>query len=560
MKSLPLKEWEILNRDPNISLIDVLLKNRNLPQNHLDDFKLSDRLHDPYLLCDMDRAVERISLAVKNKESIVVFGDYDVDGVVSTTLMMKLFEEIGFPSQYILPNRQRDGYGLKESALEKAKQMGADLLITVDNGITSNDAVAKANKNGIDVIVFDHHVQEGDLPPAYAVVDPNRKDCSYPFKGLCGAGVVYKLFHALGKTLFSGDQFKNFMLKHLDLIALATIADVVPLRDENYALVKFGLKSLNQTMRPGIVELKRTSGLLGKEITTTAVGYYLAPRINAAGRLEDADMAVQLLLSKSRQEASEIAIELNKLNSRRQRIQENYIQQAIQMVENSDLKQNKAYVVVGDDWETGLIGIVSGRLKDKFNRPVIAFTKDDEGNYVGSARSTDHFHITDALSQFNKLYITYGGHHKAAGLTISTENFPVFVEKFNQYSNSIIDNREIKSNLIIDTVILPEQLNTSLVKIIRDIGPFGEENDEPILLLENAQLKELFPLSGGLHLKLIVQLANREFECVWWGKGDYKNEITFNQKYDIAFKPSLNLWNGKETLQLVVEDIKCSDY
>ncbi len=560
MNSLPLKEWEILNRDSNTSLIDVLLKNRNLPSDHLEDFKLSDRLHDPYLLRDMDIAVERILRAVKDKETVMIFGDYDVDGVVSTVLMMKLFEEISFPANYLLPNRQRDGYGLKISGIEKAKQFQTDLLITVDNGITSIEAVEEAKKSGIDVIIFDHHVQEGNLPSACAVVDPNRKDCNYPFKGLCGAGVVYKLFHAIGKKLLSEDQFKNFMLRHLDLVALATIADVVPLKDENYALVKFGLKSLNQTMRPGIVELKRTSGLLAKEITTTAVGFYLAPRINAAGRLEDADMAAQLLLSKSREEASQIAIALNNLNSKRQKIQETYIREAMEMVNSPELKDNKAYVVAGEDWKTGLIGIVSGRLKDRFNRPVIAFTKDTEGNYVGSARSTDHFHITDALSQFNQLYITYGGHHKAAGLTISSENFPEFVEKFTQYSNSIIENSELKSNLIIDSTILPEQLNTSLVKVIREIGPFGEENTEPVLLLENVELRELFSLSGGRHLKLIVQLGSREFECVWWGKGEYKNEITFNQKYDIAFKPSLNLWSGRETLQLVVEDVKHSEY
>jgi single-stranded-DNA-specific exonuclease len=458
-----------------------------------------------------------------------------------------------------LPNRQKDGYGLKKNGIEKAKEFNTQLLITVDNGISSVEAVEVANSAGIDVIIFDHHLQEGALPSAIAVVNPNRTDCDYPFKGLCGAGVVYKFFHAIGGSLFNEQEFKNFMLMHLDLVALATIADVVPLKDENYALVKFGLKSLNQTLRPGIVELKRISGLVGKEITPIAVGFYLAPRINAAGRLKKADLAVELLLSETRDKASELAGILNSLNNKRQKLQEKYINQALDTINNSGVKDNKAIIVSNEEWESGLIGIISGRLKDKYNKPVIAFTKDSDGNYVGSARSTDRLHITDALSQFNQLYVTYGGHQKAAGLTIADKNLPVFIEKFTEYANSMLKEDDIKPDLVIDSIILPEYLNESLVQIIQSIGPYGEENPEPVLLLEDASMREIFSLSQGQHLKLIVQVGYCDFECVWWRKGELKNNITFNTHFDIAFKPSINLWNGKKSLQLVVEDIKESN-
>jgi single-stranded-DNA-specific exonuclease len=309
-------------------------------------------------------------------------------------------------------------------------------------------------------------------------------------------------------------------------------------------------------MRPGIVELKRVSGLLSKEITPTAVGFYLAPRINAAGRLKSADLALDLLLSDSREKASEVAVRLNNLNLQRQKIQETYINEALNLVEQDGMKNNRVYLVTGEDWEPGLIGIVSGRLKDKYNRPVIAFTRDKDGNYVGSARSTESFHITEALSNYQHLYDTYGGHQKAAGLTISEKNLPEFLEEFTTFANSVLKEEDLKSKLIIDTTIEPEQLNTSLVKIIDDIGPYGEGNPEPMLILNNIRLRDIFPLSQGKHIKLIFQAGGRDFEGVWWRRGDIKDVVAFDHYYDVVFKPSINLWNGNENLQLVIMDMR----
>jgi single-stranded-DNA-specific exonuclease len=556
---LPRNKWKVLNTDSSKSLISVILENRNLNTAHLEKFKLSDRLHDPFLLKNMQKATERIMKAVQSKETIAIYGDYDVDGVVATVLMVKLFERLNYAVQYFLPNREKDGYGLRPSGIAYAIEKKVDLLITVDNGISSQQAIDVANKNGIDVIITDHHLPEGDLPRAYAIINPNQSDCSYPFKGICGAGVVYKIMHAIGSQLYSEEEFSNLMLSQLDLVTLATIADMAPIRDENYALIKFGLKSLTQTMRPGIVELKRVSGLLGKAITPTAVGYYLGPRLNAAGRLADASLAAQLLLSKSREEAAGYAHELNALNSERQRRQEEYITKALDDLQKEQRKVNKVHIVESEEWDLGLLGIISGRLKDRFCRPVIAFTRDSDGNYVGSARSLDNFNITHALTKFNTLLSNYGGHEKAAGLTIPEDNYQRFKKEFIAYVNETLDEEEMVPELVIDTIVNTDQLNESIVHTIQEIGPFGESNPEPLLLIEQVRIKDIIPLSQGKHLKFVVQKGGRHMECVWWGSGIYKDEVRFNEEMDLVFKPSINLWDGREKLQLVIEDLKYSD-
>ena len=556
---LPLKRWKVLNTDLSKSLISILLDNRNLTVEHLEKFKLSDRLYDPFLLKDMYQAVERIRKALRDKEVIAIYGDYDVDGVVSTVLMVKLFEKLNYPVQYFLPNREKDGYGLRPSSIQKAIDQNVDLLITVDNGISAHQAIEVAYDHHIDVIITDHHLPEGGLPPALAIINPNRKDCTYPFKGICGAGVVYKIMHAVASQVLKEEEFKNFMLSQLDLVTLATIADVAPIRDENYAIIKYGLKSLTHTMRPGIVELKRVSGLLGKEITPTAVAFYLGPRINAAGRIADATIAAQLLLSKSREEAARHASELNSLNSMRQKLQEEYINRATNELQNKQMQVNKVHIIESEDWDLGLLGIISGKLKDRFSRPVLAFTRDSEGNYVGSARSLDNFNITAALTRFNSLYLNYGGHEKAAGLTIPEENYQRFKQEFIEYVNTTLNDEDLVTELVIDSVVTPEQLNESIVHLIQEIGPFGESNPEPLLLINGVTIKDIIPLSQGKHLKIIVQKGGRYLECIWWGMGNLKDEVTFNSEIDIVFKPSINLWNGIERIQLVIEDLKYSD-
>ncbi len=552
---LPLKKWKIINDDIEKSVIDAILDNRDLTPDHLEPFKLSEKLHDPYLLEDMEIAVSCITEAIREQKKIAIFGDYDTDGIVSTVMMVKFFDKIGYPVKYMVPSRQRDGYGLKPESIKDIKEQGIEFLITVDNGISSHDAVNLANEEGIDVLITDHHLQENDLPAAVAVINPNRKNSKYPFHGLCGAGVVYKLLQALGKNTFEEDDYKNFMLSQLDLVALATIADIVPLRDENYALVKFGLKSLKDTGRPGIVELKRVSGLLGKEITTTSIGYYLAPRLNAAGRLGNTELALDLLLSKNQREAAEYAQALNKLNIERQKLQESYIKEALEYIKKDNVVLENICIVENETWDPGIIGIVSGKLKDKLSKPVIVFTRDGDGNYVGSARSTDNFHITHALSRLQELFVNYGGHKKAAGLTITPENFPKFKSEIILHVNELINSEDMVPELEIDSVVNANELNMALVETIDKIGPYGEQNPEPILVIRDVVIKDIRLLGKGNHLKLYLQSGNYSFECVWWRKSDLKDEIQFGMTADIAFRPSLNFWNGYNRLQLVIDDM-----
>ena len=556
---LPRKKWKILNRDLTRSIIDVILENRGLPPDHMDPFRLSDRIHDPYLLPDMEAGVERIIRAIKNEEKIFIYGDYDVDGITSTALMLYFFRRIDYPVQYQLPHRERDGYGLRVSSVEVLAEQGANLIITVDNGITSNEAIDYAASKNIDVVVTDHHLQEAELPRAVAVINPNRSDSKYPFKTICGAAVAFKVIQALGQRLLPEEDYKQFLLNHLDLVAIGTIADVMPLRDENYALVKFGLKVLANTRKPGLIELKKAAGIREPVLTPISVGFFLAPRLNASGRMEEAGIAVELLTTDSSAKARELSNYLNKLNRQRQELQAGYVKDALNQLPDEPEMLNKVVFVHNDDWQAGLIGLVSGNLKERLGRPVFAFTRDENGNYVGSARSVDAFHVTNALTRFSHYFINYGGHQKAAGLTVPQDKFTEFKEEFLAYAEKSIEENQLVPELQIDSLVDIDQLNLATARRLQEVGPFGETNPEPLLLLERAYIREIVPLSNGKHLKLYIQKNNQIFECVWWNSGEFKDTITFGGQIDIVFKLNINNWQGTERLQLTVEDINLKD-
>lgn len=550
------KKWIIHNADSSRSIVDIILKNRGLPPEHMDPFRLSERMHDPYLLPDMKAGVERILKAVENREKILIFGDYDVDGVTSTALMIYFFRRIDYPVEYMLPHREKDGYGLRPAAIDTIIEKGVQLIITVDNGISSYDAVEKATQAGIDVLVTDHHLQEGELPPACAVINPNRTDSEYPFKTICGAAVAYKLLHALSMRLLPEADYKDFLLNHLDLVAIGTIADVMPLRDENYALVKFGLKVLAATRKPGLVELKKISGVKNESVTPVSVGFFLGPRLNASGRLESSETALKLLITQSRDEARDLAQYLDNLNRKRQGMQNDYLSDAQRQMEAFEQPLDKVLFVENKKWQAGLIGLVSGRLKEKYARPSFAFTQDNDGNFVGSARSIDAFHVTNALTRFKEYFITYGGHHKAAGLTIAAEKFNKFKEVFISYVNKKLQDDDLIPVLDIDSVVDIDQLTIQNVQLINEIGPFGETNPEPVFALRKVTIRDIMLLSGGKHLRFNLEKGNQTFEAVWWNAGEYKDEIRFGDIVDVAFKMSINTWRGKQKLQLVLQDVE----
>jgi len=551
---LPGKRWNILNTDTNKSVIDTILENRNLSADHLEPFRLTQRLHSPYLLPDMEKAVKRILAAIENNEKIFIFGDYDADGITSAAVLLFFFRKIDFPVNCILPHREKDGYGLRIESVDKIAELGGQLLITVDNGISSNDAAEHAAKIGLDLVITDHHLQEGDLPEACAIVNPNRKDSKYPFKTICGAAVAFKVVFALAEKLLEKEDFKQFILNSLDLVTIGTIADVMPIRDENYALVKFGLKVLSATRKPGLAALKRVSGVKERSVTPVSVGFFLAPRLNAAGRLGSAEDALKLLSADSIEEANHMAAYLDKLNRDRQKMQTDYLNDALRTLDADEDKMNKVIFVENENWHPGLTGLVSGQLKELYYRPALAFAVDSDNNYVGSARSIDSFHITKALTKFSDYFVTYGGHRKAAGLTVHKEHFSRFKQEFTAYADEQISADELVPELTVDSIVDIEQANLSTAKIIQEIGPFGEMNPEPVFVLQNAQIHDMFTMTNGRHLKFTVQRGNQTFECVWWRGGENKDSLWFGQTVDIAFRFGINSWQGKERLQLVVED------
>ncbi len=553
---LPKNIWKILNTDPTRPIVEVVLENRNLTDEHISTFKLSERLHDPYLLPDIDKGVKRILQAIEKREKIIIFGDYDVDGITSTALMLYFFKKIDFPANYLLPHRQKDGYGLRTSSVDQMAEMGAQLVITVDNGISSAEAIAYAAQKGIDVVVTDHHLPEGEMPAAIAVINPNRLDSEYPFKSICGAVVAYKLIWALAQKLLPEDELKQFLLDQLDLVTIGTIADVMPLRDENHALVKFGLKVLSRTKKPGLIELKKVAGLNGKNITPISVGYFLAPRLNASGRLEEADTSVKLLIEQDKERASYLASYLNKLNQKRQYLQQNYIENAISKLPEQKDQLEKVLIIHNNEWHAGLIGLISGKLKERFGRPVIAFTTDEDGNLVGSARSIDAFHITNALTNFNHLFLNYGGHHKAAGLTIPPQNFSTFKEAFTAYANQQLTEEDLIPVLTIDSVVDIDQVHLNMAQTLQELGPFGEGNPEPIFVFLGVKIREMYLIGKGKHLKMFIEKGNQSYECIWWNAAEYKDALKFGQPIDIAFKISINNWQGRNRLQLIIEDIR----
>ncbi len=556
MTMLPRKRWKILNRDTNRSIVDTILKNRGLPSDHMDHFRLSERMHSPYLLPDIDKGIDRILEAIKNKEKIAVFGDYDVDGITSTALMIYFFRKIDYPVSYMLPHREKDGYGLRPQSIDRLADQDIDLIITVDNGITSNEAIELARQKHIDVVVTDHHLQEGELPDAHAVINPNRTDSEYPFKSICGATVAFKVIYALSERLLPEEDYKHFLLNHLDLVAFGIIADVMPLIDENYALVKFGLRVLSNTKKPGLIALKKISGVKTSVVTPITIGFILAPRLNASGRMEEADFALELLIAQSHEKAQEIARYLDSLNRKRQVLQRDYLDYALEQVPDHMNEVDKVIFVENEEWQAGLIGLISGKLKEKYYRPAFAFTRDEEGNYVGSARSIDAFHVTNALTRFSHYFLNYGGHQKAAGLTIAAEYYARFREEFIAYANQQIREEQLVPEIEIDSMVDIDQINLNIARMLQDVGPFGEANPEPLLMMENVYVRDIMELSNGRHLKLYIQKANQIFECVWWNSGAYKNEIKFGERVDLVFRLNINNWQGTERLQLTIEDLK----
>ncbi|MCC7430148.1 single-stranded-DNA-specific exonuclease RecJ [bacterium] len=554
------KIWKVLNEDNSKPILDKILQNRGISELEKESYLNPDfkkHQHSPFLMQNMEKAVKRIVEAIQSKQHILIFGDYDADGVTATTLLFDFFKEAGAETSYLLPHRMIDGYGITPEGVRKAQDKGANLIITVDNGISAFDAVVEANSLGIDVIITDHHKQNGDLPPAFAVINPNQKTCKYPFKGISGVGVAYKLAQAVGSEIWFPEKLEKFLRWNLDLVAMGTVADISPMVDENRVFVHFGLKVISQSKREGVRALLKITGEISENVDTATIGFKLGPRLNAAGRLEAADRALELLLTKSPQEALKIANELNEINSKRQ----TFTTKGLAAAELKVNLEDKMLIVCSEDWHPGVIGLIAGKLTEKYSKPSLVLTyKKEEKKYAGSGRSIESFDITNAFSQFEKLLISYGGHKQAAGLSVSRENLKEFRVKLLEFANETITLEELQPVVFIDTFIEPKDAILETFDKLKEIGPFGEGNSFPIFGMRD--LLVINVRNVGLesqHIKISLRKDNRYFDCIGFGLGGNFENLRYGSFVDIAFHLDENRWNGKNNLQLRLVDIKIKE-
>jgi single-stranded-DNA-specific exonuclease len=515
----------------------------------------TDRLLDAFTMRDMDRAVDRVLQAVAARESILVYGDYDVDGITATSLLTAALAAMGAKVSYFIPDRIRDGYGFSERGVDVARKRRTRLVITADCGITAVNEVRLARASGIDVIVTDHHEPLGDVPVASAVLNPKRKDCPYAFKELAGVGVVFKLVQGLAAR--RPDVLPpDFVFRHLDLVALGTIADVVPLVGENRVFAKIGLERLCRSEKPGIEALKEVAGLRTRRVESGHVAYILAPRINAAGRLGNAESGVRLLLSTDPREAAIIAESLEEDNANRKKIDESTLEDALEQLRAQGPDLPPAIVLWSDRWHPGVLGIVASRLIERFHRPTILIASDgDEGK--GSGRSIPGFDVCQALQECREHLIGFGGHSYAAGLTIRTEALESFREQLCGVVSARVTPDDFVPKLSIDGPIDLQNLDEELVEALDRLAPFGIGNAEPLFVADDVKLSLPPAVVSRNHLKLTIRQSGRDLDCIGFGMGHMAGVIAQNGgKISVAFVPTINVWQNRSRLQLKLRDIQ----
>ncbi len=491
-------------------------------------------LSDPFLLTDMQKACERIWQAIDNGETIVVFGDYDVDGVTATALLYQHLKGMGATVKCMLPSREGDGYGLSRNAIQSIRDKGYQLIVTVDNGISAVEEAEFAAELGIDLIITDHHLPPETLPKAVAVVDPRRLDDTSPFKGLCGAGVAFKLCAAL-----DGCPPEEMLDYCGDLAAVGTVADVMPLTGENRTLVKSGLRQLQNTDRPGLEALLEEVGLAGRPITAENISYAIAPRINAAGRMDSAVTALQLVLCEDPDRAEELAHKLNEINVKRQETELEIFKAAQVLLEQQPERlEDRVMLLWGRDWHPGVIGIVASRLVERTGRPVIVVTVDEHGECKGSGRSVPGFNLHACIGSCADLLIRYGGHAMAAGLSVREENLPELRRRLNEWAARecpVLHTAPLECDLPIHL----DRVTVDSVRRIDALAPFGAENPTPVFLLQSAVVDGVYPVSEGRHSRLRLRQGNASVYAVWFGMPPEQLPYTMGDVVDAALNLSV---------------------
>ncbi len=544
------KKWFIKNHDGQKPIFERLLENRGLKElGGIADF------HDPHLFNDMEKVLQRIEKAIQTQEKVVVFGDYDVDGISGTALLVHILKKVKANVSYRLPNRLNDGYGLSLKFIDEFIEENISLIITVDCGISCRNEVEKAKSAGVEIIITDHHTVPEFLPDAFAILHPKLKNSTYPFKELTGAGVALKLAHALINKYLPENERQDYLYSLLDLATLGTIADLGSLTDENRLIVMKGLESLTNTKWAGLKKLKELASIKeGNKMNTTNIGFQLAPRINAAGRIGDPYTALSLLLQEEEGEkVTQLGDKLESLNKERQLMTEQALHEAEEIFLN---KENLPSILIAHSasWHVGILGLVAGKLAEKYGRPAIAM-QDFGDTLVASARSPEYFNIVDALTHTKSHLINFGGHAQAAGFSVSKEKLEEFSKEISDFARTNLQNTELKSILEIDCQLLGEEIDDELLETIESLQPFGIDNRKPTFVMKGVEPYFINQVGQeGNHLKFTVKNGDKKFPVIAFRMGQFMNQLRQHRKIDLVFQLEKHSWKEREFIQLQALD------
>jgi len=568
--NLPLTRWclreeniesqKLLARELNIGpIVSRIIANRSIgtPDEIRQYLNPSlNNLHNPFLMRDMKAAVERMTAALRRKEKIVVYGDYDADGITSVAVLYRFIQEIHDNVTFYIPDRMAEGYGLNPAAVSRFHSEGVKLIAAVDCGMANHEEIALAKQLGIDVVILDHHEPSETLPAADAIVNPKRHDCPFPFKQLAAVGIVFNFLIALRGVLrnegfWTAANYPN-LRDYLDLVALGTIGDVVPLVDENRIFAKIGMDLITQDKRAGIRALKRVCAMDGKTVEASRASFTLIPRINAAGRIASASHAVELLLTESDEDALNLAQKLEGFNKKRQSMERAIFAQLLETVSKAaNSGENEPMVFSSPDWHPGVIGIVASRLADRFGRPAILISiKDGVGK--GSGRSAADFNLFEGIKRCESHLLAYGGHRFAAGILIEEENIIPFTQQLSKIITDSCPEEEYTACTTIDARCALSEVDTELIEQMQLLAPFGSGNQEPVLFAKNVSVLST-SIVGNNHLKMRLSHEGVVKEAIWFNQGQLLPEIN-HSALDIVFTPKINEWNNSGNIQLVIRD------
>jgi single-stranded-DNA-specific exonuclease len=536
-------------------VLATLLANRGItePQTAYQYlFPSISHLHDPFLMQDMRAAVRRILEAIARKEKILIYGDYDVDGTTSTVILKKALSIVGADVSYYIPERLKDGYGLRDDAMEMAKAQGYHLVISVDTGIRARQVVEHARALGLDIIITDHHLPEEDLPRANAVLNPKRPDCNYPNKNLAGCGVAFKLAHALFLETDRAHLIESF----IKIAAIGTIADIVPLTGENRVIARFGLDGLSRPNNHGLRALLEVAGIAGRPVSCVDVGFRLGPRINAVGRMAGASAAVDLFDAPNLETAMKLAVEMNEQNLARQQAEADILAQVMAAIErDNSVRESRVAVIAGHGWHRGVIGIVASKVVEHLHRPAIIIAIED-GKGHGSGRSIEAFHLLKGLESCGELFERFGGHAHAAGLAIAADRIDELRRRLNDHAAGVLNDDALVPIVETDYTLPLKLASHELLAELSRMEPFGPGNPTPVFETHGAQIVQAPRVLKDKHLKLRVQQSSRWLDCVWWGAGERAQDVFLGDRVSLAFTLSENTYNGNTQVQLTLKDLK----